>query len=64
MARARDDYNINFRNISFRTNLCILVVLYVEMRKQLIQNTSNQKYNFSTSALIFQHYQCPNGSRM
>jgi hypothetical protein len=41
----------------------ILMILYVEMIKQIIQNTSNQKYSFSAFALIFQHYSRPNGSR-
>jgi hypothetical protein len=46
-ARARNDYNINPRNTSFRTRVRILEILYVEIqKKQIIQHTSPHKYIF------------------
>jgi hypothetical protein len=62
-SRARNDYIIKPRNTSFRISLCILVILYVEMRKQIIQNTSKLKYISSAFALIFQHYLCSKGCK-
>jgi hypothetical protein len=62
-ARAHNDYNINPRNTSCRTSLCILVILNVKIRIQIIQNTSKLKYYFNAFAFIFQCYSCPNGSR-
>jgi hypothetical protein len=62
-SRARNDYNINPMNTSFRTTVYILVILDVEMRIQTIINMSNQKYIFSAFALIFQHCSFPYGSR-
>jgi hypothetical protein len=40
MARARKNYNINPRNTSLKISVYILTILYVEMRIQIIQNSS------------------------
>jgi hypothetical protein len=63
-AQAHNDYNINPMNTSFRTTVCILVILNVEMRIETIKNMSNQKYIFSAFALIFQHHSFSYSSRM
>jgi hypothetical protein len=57
--------------MSFRITLCIFVILYVEIKLQMIQKSSKFKYSFNAFVLIFQRYSntsfkrypCQKGSR-
>jgi hypothetical protein len=55
-ARAQKKYNINRRTMSFRITLCILVILYVEIKLQIIQKSGKFRYSFNAFVLIFQRY--------
>jgi hypothetical protein len=49
---------------SFKNTLNILVILFIGMRLQMIQNSNNLEYNFNVIVLIFQRHSDHKGLRI
>jgi hypothetical protein len=57
-------YNINLKNTLLKINMCILMIIYVEMRLQRPTNSSQLKFCFNVFVNRFQRYLFHNGSKI